>query len=138
MNFSRRNLHQFAQTVVIICFLTLSMLALLNEHGVAILIVNLLGVVCIEYTWDACYLCAVESMPTEMRASAMGSCSMVARIGAVMAPALAFMNTIWAPSAYLTICFLGSISLFVSYNWLIETRGINLDNVKLHEAGDLK
>ncbi|KAI1704139.1 sugar transporter domain-containing protein [Ditylenchus destructor] len=137
MNFSRRNLHQFAQTVVIICFLTLSTLALLNEHGVSILIVNLLGVVCIEYTWDACYLCAVESMPTEMRASAMGSCSMVARIGAVMAPALAFMNTIWAPSAYLTICFLGSISLFVSYNWLIETRGINLDNVKLHEAGDL-
>ncbi|KAI1704387.1 organic cation transporter-like protein [Ditylenchus destructor] len=106
-------------------------------HGVSILVVNLLGVVCNEYTWDACYLCIAESRPTEMRASALGSCSLVARILAVLAPALAFMNTIWAPSAYLTICCLGCISLFVSWNWLIETKGIKLDNVKLHEAGDL-
>lgn len=64
----------------------------------------------------------------------MGSCSAVARIGAVLAPTLAFLNTIWAPSAYLTVVVLGSVVLLISYAWLVETKGVNLDKVKLHEA----
>ena len=55
-------------------------------QGLAFLIVNLIGTVFIEYTWDACYLCAVESMETACRASATGTCSLVARIGAILAP----------------------------------------------------
>lgn len=51
-----------------------------------ILIINLIGIVFIEYTWDACYLCAVEAMPTNMRASSLGSCSLIARIGALLSP----------------------------------------------------
>uniref|UniRef100_A0A915ETS8 Major facilitator superfamily (MFS) profile domain-containing protein n=1 Tax=Ditylenchus dipsaci TaxID=166011 RepID=A0A915ETS8_9BILA len=132
-NFSRRNLHQYSQLVVIVCFLTLTVFVLNNEHGTPLLIVNLFGCAFIEYTWDACYLCAIESMPTNMRATSLGSCSLIARIGAVLAPTLAFMNTIWAPSAYLAVAVLGTISFLVSYFWLIETRGINLDSVKLHE-----
>uniref|UniRef100_A0A914H0R7 Uncharacterized protein n=1 Tax=Globodera rostochiensis TaxID=31243 RepID=A0A914H0R7_GLORO len=65
--FSRRNLHQ--------CWLVLA-----EHQGVGILLVNLLGTVFIEFTWDACYLCSVESVPTPLRASSVGSCSLVVRL----------------------------------------------------------
>ena len=39
-----------------------------------------------EFTWDANVLSVVESMPTQMRASSLGSCSMVARVGGLFAP----------------------------------------------------
>ncbi|VDN19642.1 unnamed protein product, partial [Gongylonema pulchrum] len=84
--FNRRKLHQYAQGAVCICFLTLTLLVSLHYQGVAILVINLIGTVFIEYTWDACYLCAVESMPTTMRASSLGSCSLIARIGALLSP----------------------------------------------------
>ncbi|KAI1700123.1 sugar transporter domain-containing protein [Ditylenchus destructor] len=132
-NFNRRNLHQCAQIGMVTCFLVLTSLTLFEEQGVSILIVNLLGVVFIEYSWDGCNLCAVESMPTEMRATALGMCSLVARVGAILSPMLAFMNTVWAPSAYLTVAFAGSISLLVSCLWLVDTRGVNLDKVELDE-----
>ncbi|KJH45817.1 hypothetical protein DICVIV_08141, partial [Dictyocaulus viviparus] len=67
--FSRRRLHQGAQFV-----------------GVGVLIINLIGSVFIEYTWDACFLCAVESLETSCRGSGIGSCSLMARIGAILTP----------------------------------------------------
>ncbi|VDK61554.1 unnamed protein product, partial [Anisakis simplex] len=84
--FNRRKLHQYAQCIVCICFFSLTTLLVLGYQGVAILVINLCGTVFIEYTWDACYLCAVESMPTAMRASSLGSCSLIARIGALLSP----------------------------------------------------
>uniref|UniRef100_A0A915D402 Uncharacterized protein n=1 Tax=Ditylenchus dipsaci TaxID=166011 RepID=A0A915D402_9BILA len=42
-SFSRRNLHQYSQLVVIISFLVLTLLVLFNQQGVSILIVNLIG-----------------------------------------------------------------------------------------------
>lgn len=87
--FSRRNLHQYSQFVVIVCFLVLTILVLFHDEHVSffkmqtrncnvcvqspwILVVNLIGTMfiglflfysflitckCLEYTWDACYLC---------------------------------------------------------------------------------
>jgi hypothetical protein len=60
----------------------------------------------------------------------------MARLGALLAPTLAFLNTVWAPSAYLTVVVLGSVVLLVSYACLVETKGVNLDKVKLHEADE--
>ncbi|CAD5222373.1 unnamed protein product [Bursaphelenchus xylophilus] len=137
--FSRRNLHQGAQLIVCICFLALTGLVIVAPHSIFILIINLIGTMFLEYTWDACYLCGVESMPTNMRATSMGSCSFMARIGAILAPALAFLNSVWAPSAYLTVCLLGLINLIISYLWLVETKGVVLDKVQLDEnAATLK
>ena len=62
-----------------------------NFQGVWTLIINLIGTVFIEYTWDACYLCAVESIETSCRSSATGSCSLVARIGALIAPVVTLL-----------------------------------------------
>lgn len=61
-----------------------------NFQGIWILVVNVIGTVFIEMCWDACYLCGVEVMPTAMRATTMGSCSLIARIGAIMAPMVRF------------------------------------------------
>jgi len=57
-----------------------------NFKGIWILLINLFGTIFLEFTWDANVLCAVESMPTQMRASALGSCSMIARVGGIFAP----------------------------------------------------
>ncbi|KAI6177299.1 hypothetical protein M3Y97_00891600 [Aphelenchoides bicaudatus] len=129
--FSRRNLHQYSQLVVIICFLILTVLALIDEHSIWILVINLIGTVFIEYTWDAVYLCAVEAVPTNMRATSMGSCSLIGRIGAICAPTLTFFNRFWAPSVFVTVVVLGIVNLIVSYCWLVETKNVNLDKVKL-------
>ncbi|KAL3116345.1 hypothetical protein niasHT_002428 [Heterodera trifolii] len=129
--FSRRNLHQCSQLVVILCFVLLSWLVLVDHHGIGILLINVIGTVFIEFTWDACYLCSVESVPTPLRASSVGSCSLVARIGALFAPMLVFLNSFWAVSVYLAVVLLGTLNLTVSCLWLVETKGISLDSVRL-------
>ncbi|KAK6744394.1 hypothetical protein RB195_011227 [Necator americanus] len=128
--FSRRTLHQGAQSVVCVCFLVLSVLTMQHYKGVGILVINLIGSVFIEYTWDACFLCAVESLETSCRGSGTGSCSLMARIGAISAPFLTYMNNFWPPSVYFSVFVLGTTNLMISYNFLIETKGVDLDNVE--------
>ncbi|ETN76165.1 hypothetical protein NECAME_03538 [Necator americanus] len=99
-------------------------------QGVGILVINLIGSVFIEYTWDACFLCAVESLETSCRGSGTGSCSLMARIGAISAPFLTYMNNFWPPSVYFSVFVLGTTNLMISYNFLIETKGVDLDNVE--------
>nr|CAD2197253.1 unnamed protein product [Meloidogyne enterolobii] len=126
-SFSRRNLHQGAQFVVIISASFLVLFVLYDHDGIGILMANLIGITFIELT------CAVESVPTSLRASSVGSCSLVARIGTLIAPVLVFLNTRWPASVYLIIVIIGSINLLISWLFLIETKGINLDSVHLHE-----
>ncbi|CAI5443970.1 unnamed protein product [Caenorhabditis angaria] len=132
--FKRRTLHQGAQAVVVICFLILAVMSVQkNTETPIFLIINLIGTVFIEYTWDACYLCAVESMETSCRASGAGTCSLVARIGAIISPWLLYTKFWWPPSVYVTVVILGSINLIVSYFFLVETKNVNLDNVHITE-----
>ncbi|VDK80694.1 unnamed protein product [Cylicostephanus goldi] len=58
----------------------------------AIIIINVIGVSLIELTWDACYLIAVESFPTHIRTIGMGTCSLAARVGALVAPQVSEKN----------------------------------------------
>ncbi|KAL7078014.1 hypothetical protein ACQ4LE_002464 [Meloidogyne hapla] len=131
--FSRRNLHQWSQIGVIISASILVVFVLNKYDGIGILLANLVGTTFIELTWDACYLCSVESVPTSLRASSVGSCSLIARIGTLIAPVLVFLNTHWSSSVYLVIVLIGLINLLISWLFLIETKGINLDAVHLHE-----
>ncbi|VDN33034.1 unnamed protein product [Gongylonema pulchrum] len=68
-------------------------------------------------------------MPTTMRASSLGSCSLIARIGALLSPTLFFLATIWPPAAYLAVVLVGLINLAISCLFLVETKGVNLDTV---------
>ncbi|KAK5984681.1 hypothetical protein GCK32_005974 [Trichostrongylus colubriformis] len=130
-SFSRRLLHQGAQTVVCLCFLILFFLTMQGYSGIATLIINVTGTIFIEYTWDACYLCAVESMETSCRASATGTCSLMARVGAIIAPVLTYANVYWPPALYLAVVIAGLVNLVVSYFFLVETKNVNLDSVTL-------
>ena len=74
-----------------------------------------------------------------MRASTVGSCSLVARFGTLLAPFLAQMNTNVPGSAYAIVLILGIVNLIISYNWLVETKNINLDHVDVRdESTDVK
>ncbi|CAI2350981.1 unnamed protein product [Caenorhabditis sp. 36 PRJEB53466] len=128
-NFKRRTLHQGSQVGTIICFVLLTVFLLNDYHGVGFLFIYLLGTAFIEYTWDACYLCAIESMETSTRASATGSCSLMARVGSILAPFLTYANTWWPPAVYVTVIALGFINLLVSFFFLQETKNVNLDEV---------
>lgn len=119
-------------------------------------------------------------MPTKVRSSAMGSCSLVARFGGMLAPTvssafmgletfwlstnlkfsnvfnsslalpypthpknlklfkflsfqLSHLNHFWPYSTYATVASLGFMNFLVSYMWLVETKGVTLDTVKLDD-----
>ncbi|KAL3116352.1 hypothetical protein niasHT_002435 [Heterodera trifolii] len=44
---------------------------------------------------------------------------------------LVFLNSFWAVSVYLAVVLLGTLNLTVSCLWLVETKGISLDSVRL-------
>uniref|UniRef100_A0AC35TQJ3 MFS domain-containing protein n=1 Tax=Rhabditophanes sp. KR3021 TaxID=114890 RepID=A0AC35TQJ3_9BILA len=136
--FTRRFLHQTSQGVAVICFAVLSLLVACHYNGILILLINIIGIIFIEYTWDTCYLCGIELMPTNVRSSAMGSCSMVARSGAILAPMLPYLNTFWPGAAYATVAIVGSINLIVSYLYLSESKNVVLGNVDFKKRGDEK
>uniref|UniRef100_A0AC35U8F4 MFS domain-containing protein n=1 Tax=Rhabditophanes sp. KR3021 TaxID=114890 RepID=A0AC35U8F4_9BILA len=136
--FTRRFLHQASQGIVIVCFAVLSILVGCHYDGILILVINVIGIIFIEYTWDVCYLCGVELMPTNVRSSAVGTCSMVARSGAILAPMLPYMNTFWPGGAYATVAIVGSVNLVVSCLYLSESKNVILDNVHLKQGEDEK
>ncbi|EGT47482.1 hypothetical protein CAEBREN_14299 [Caenorhabditis brenneri] len=136
-NFKRRTLHQGSQALMIICFSILATFLYNDYHGTGFLITYLLGTMFIEDTWDAVYLCAIESMETSSRASATGSCSMMARIGSLLAPFLTYANKWWPPAVYITIIGLGTVNLLISYFFLQETKNVNLDDVHVNDKEDL-
>uniref|UniRef100_A0A0N4ZWH6 MFS domain-containing protein n=1 Tax=Parastrongyloides trichosuri TaxID=131310 RepID=A0A0N4ZWH6_PARTI len=128
-NFNRRNLHHHSQTAVCICFGIVAGMLLLKYNGTFLMVFNLIGTICIEWTWDACFLCAIESMPTPIRGSAVGMCSLIARLGALMSPIIAYLSSIYAPSAYIVLSCVGFLNLISSYKWLPDTKGVDLNEV---------
>uniref|UniRef100_A0A8R1HGV8 MFS domain-containing protein n=1 Tax=Caenorhabditis japonica TaxID=281687 RepID=A0A8R1HGV8_CAEJA len=135
-NFKRRTLHQGSQIGTLICFITLTVFLLNDYHGFGFLVVYLLGTAFIEYTWDACYLCAIELMETSTRASATGSCSMLARVGSILAPFLTYANTYWPAAVYVTVIGMGTVNLLVSCLFLPESKNVNLDDVHVDDDDD--
>ncbi|CEF69213.1 Solute carrier family 22 member 15 [Strongyloides ratti] len=128
-NFNRRNLHHHAQIAVSICFGIVALMLAFKYNGTYIMIFNLIGTICIEWTWDACFLCAIESMPTSIRGSAVGMCSLIARLGALMSPLITYLSSIYPPSAYIILSGVGFLNLISSYKWLPDTKGIDLNEV---------
>jgi hypothetical protein len=110
---------------------------------IAVVAVNVLGISLIEVTWDACYLSGVESFPTETRAIGMGTCSLSARIGALLAPQVLhlvkcedllqmdYLSNIYKPAPYAIVCVAGLCSLLVSFFFLTDTKGVELANISL-------
>ncbi|GMS92662.1 hypothetical protein PENTCL1PPCAC_14837 [Pristionchus entomophagus] len=134
--FSRRVLHQGSQFAAVACFGALAVFKLVGYNGVLMLILNILGIVFVEYTWDACYLCAIEGVETSSRASATGSSSFIARIGMLLSPLLSHIDEGLPGTVYIVVVVLGSLNLIQSYLFLVETKGVKLDEVSVdgHEV----
>lgn len=128
-SFNRRQLHQTAQFIASLSFFAVGVLLIFQYQGIALLVLSLFGTTFNEYTWDACYLCAVEAMPTQMRGTSIGMCSLCARIGAILSPVLYFLATLWTPSPYMTVVLFGLTNLVISRMFLIDTKGVTLDTV---------
>ncbi|CAP26484.1 Protein CBG05850 [Caenorhabditis briggsae] len=137
-NFKRRTLHQGSLIGTLICVVIMACYTMSDYHGVAVLVTYLIGTVFIEYTWDACYLCAVELVETPSRASATGSCSLAARVGMILAPILTNANLWWPYSVSTTVMVLGTSNLLVSYFFLQESKGVNLDDVHTDDSIQLQ
>ncbi|ETN78367.1 transporter, major facilitator family protein [Necator americanus] len=95
----------------------------------AIIIINIIGVSFIELTWDACYLIAVESFPTYIRTIGMGTCSLAARIGALVAPQMAYLSTFYQPAPYMVVVAIGIIAFVISLAFLPNTKGVDLGTI---------
>ncbi|CAD6187978.1 unnamed protein product [Caenorhabditis auriculariae] len=136
-SFDRRRLHQLPQALVVLCYASIMVLMMLPEsdcsnessRDLAIVIVNIVGVSLIEVTWDACYLVAVECFPTRIRTIGIGTCSLLARIGALVAPQMAYLSSVYRPAPYAVVCGIGLVSLVVSLFFLPDTKGVDLNDV---------
>ncbi|CAJ0597374.1 unnamed protein product [Cylicocyclus nassatus] len=137
-SFDRRKLHQIPQVLIIICYSAIMFLQIFvpetscdgySTKDWAIIIINVIGVSLIELTWDACYLIAVESFPTHIRTIGMGTCSLAARVGALVAPQMAFLSIFYQPAPYIIVVAVGLISLLISLLFLPDTKGVDLATV---------
>ena len=132
--FSRRLLHQSSQTFVLLTYGAIIALLAVNETyaqphpqlRLAVTVLSLIGTVAIEYTWDACYVCGAEAFPTSVRSLGLGSSSVMARVGAMVAPNMIFLGQMWSPAPYVTVAVIGAASLVISFLFLPETKGTQL------------
>uniref|UniRef100_A0A1I7V0H8 MFS domain-containing protein n=1 Tax=Caenorhabditis tropicalis TaxID=1561998 RepID=A0A1I7V0H8_9PELO len=136
-SFKRRMLHQISLIGVLVCIIILTFFLAEDYHGIGVLLFYILGTIFIEFVWDACYLGAIELMETSSRASATGSCSLVARIGFILAPLLIHANTWWPFAVNFTVIILGASNLLISYFFLPESKGVNLDDVHVDDSDDV-
>ncbi len=92
----------------------------------AILVMNVFGTCLLEFTWTACYLCAAEGFPTVVRSIGIGTCNILARIGSILAPQMTYLATLWLPAPFVTVASVGTLSLLVSWKFLPDTKGVEL------------
>lgn len=58
--------------------------------------------------------------------SGIGTCSLLARTGALLAPQMAYLSDIYRPAPYAVVCSIGTISLLISCVFLPDTKGVDL------------
>ncbi|CAJ0941022.1 unnamed protein product, partial [Mesorhabditis belari] len=136
--FDRRKLYYIPQILMISCYASIMVLMIFVKEddcdedywaNWGVIILNIIGVSLIEITWDACYLVAVECFPTEIRTIGIGTCSLLARCGALLAPQMAYLSSVarWAP--YGVVVSIGIFSLMIGFFFLPNTKGVDLGNV---------
>lgn len=133
-SFNRQRLHQVPQIIMIGCYTAIMALMITPDsdcssqgsRNLAIIIINIIGASFIELTWDACYLVAAEIFPTRIRTIGIGTCSLLARTGALLAPQMAYLSDIYPPIPYAIVCSVGIISLLISCFFLPDTKGVDL------------
>ncbi len=124
--FNRRHLHQVPQFLIVLCYVLIVILLSFKLSETGVIAINLIGTFLIEYTWDACYICAAEGFPTVVRTLGIGTCGFMARMGGVLAPQMAYLANVWLPAPFAAVAASGFVSLVVSWNFLPDTKGQEL------------
>ncbi|CAI4231689.1 unnamed protein product [Auanema sp. JU1783] len=144
-SFDRRRLHQYPQIMMILCYTAIMMIMIFAPESDCngntwkdwtIIVINIIGVSLIEITWDACYLVAVECFPTQIRTIGVGTCSLLARIGALLAPQMAYFSNLAAALPYALVVGISVISLVISILFLPNTKNINLSDVQFDDVDE--
>ncbi|KAF8386605.1 hypothetical protein PRIPAC_75747 [Pristionchus pacificus] len=127
---NRRRAHQVFQGTSTFCIVVVLILYLMGYKGTLIFTVfYMIASMSIELCADVCYLTVNELMPTEIRGVAAGTVSMVTRIANI---ATAMSNAIRDSSEaalYVILILVGAGNWLVSYFFLDETKGIDLNDV---------
>uniref|UniRef100_A0A914D3S0 Major facilitator superfamily (MFS) profile domain-containing protein n=1 Tax=Acrobeloides nanus TaxID=290746 RepID=A0A914D3S0_9BILA len=135
--FDRRMLHNYNQLIAAICFGVVAVLLVFNYENIFVLILSIIGLFTVEYTWDACYLVTVESMPTGIRSTALGICSTIARVGMMTAPLLVTLSSFWKPTVYTAMAIFGFVNVVSAWYFLPETKGVDLAEVNLEKSAKI-
>lgn len=82
----------------------------------------LLGRMISDLYFSAIYLHTSEVLPTVVRGAGLSICSSVARIGSILAPFVLLANRV-SPNINFSVIFISSITCYLLYSWVPETRG---------------
>ncbi|GMT03133.1 hypothetical protein PENTCL1PPCAC_25307 [Pristionchus entomophagus] len=127
---NRRRVHQLAQGTSTTCIVVVLILYIMGYKGTLVFTVfYMIASMSIELCADVCYLAVNELMPTEVRGVAAGMVSMVTRIANI---ATAMSNAIRDSSEaalYVILILVGAGNWLVSFFFLDETKGVDLNNV---------
>ncbi|PIC18922.1 hypothetical protein B9Z55_024647 [Caenorhabditis nigoni] len=129
---SRRNLHLvslFINGASMCASGIFIVLGIHKSHPTLYVIVFLIGYSSIEFIWDACYLCVVEQVPTEVRGTISGACSFFSRLSGIIASKMTIVKRQWE-AAPLFIAFGAAIIHFlIAFFFLNESKDANLGEI---------
>ncbi|KAL7637090.1 UNVERIFIED_CONTAM: hypothetical protein RMT77_012848 [Armadillidium vulgare] len=113
---------------------------LLRKGSIALTVLAMIGKMCITGSYAIIYTFTTESFPTVVRNVALGSSSMVARVGGALAPYINLLGTHWPPLPFL-IFGLSSLASGMLCLILDETKGNPMPDLiqeKIHQPEEVK
>jgi MFS transporter, OCT family, solute carrier family 22 (organic cation transporter), member 4/5 len=111
------------------------------KAGVLFAVISIVGQNVTNIIFDTAYVFAIELFPTLLRTIAGSLCSVGARIGAIIAPQLLFLEKYWEPLPYLSFAVVGTVGFVVVLFALPNTKETALpesigDRVQERDTGD--
>ncbi|PIC41610.1 hypothetical protein B9Z55_008967 [Caenorhabditis nigoni] len=108
-SFNRQKLHQIPQIIMICCYSAIMVLMISPDQD-----------------------CSSQG---SRNLASIGTCSLLARTGALLAPQMAYLSDIYRPIPYAIVCSIGILSLLISCFFLPDTKGVDL--AALDNGGNL-
>ncbi|CAD6187564.1 unnamed protein product [Caenorhabditis auriculariae] len=131
---NRRNLHLVSLLISMVGMTIAAVMVTLklNEtYNVAYCFAFLTSLIFAEFVWDACYLCVIEQVPTEVRSTVCGTCSFFSRVFGIAATLMVYVKKEWAPAPLYTATIAMAIHFLIAFKFLKESKDADLSEVSL-------
>ncbi|KAL9982534.1 hypothetical protein ACROYT_G004588 [Oculina patagonica] len=121
LKFGRRICHGIIMILVGIIFLLV--LLVYKDSPVATTALSIFGYLVLDLTWSSVYLITSELFPTVLRNTALGTGSMSARVGGILAPYVALMGQLPGLSIAFPVVIFGVLAVLagILMYWIPET-----------------